>query len=92
MAGPSFLLSLGATSVKSPTGAVQMGAPVKSATPLHLLSLQASQALSMVATPSFQLQPTALVNTVGAVHHGNNSPVPSCPQQLHINGISAKAS
>ena len=63
-----------------------MGAPVKSATPLHLLSLQASQALSMVATPSFQLQPTALVSTVGAVFLGNSSPVSYCSQKPHRNG------
>ena len=66
-----------------------MAAPTKMVAALYLLSLQASQELSMVVTPSFLLQPVALVK------HVRNCPQWqqfSSPQQPHTNGTSAKTS
>ena len=62
-----------------------MGAPVKMAAPVHPLSLQASQELSMVATPSFPLQLVTLVKHSRSCPQWHTSPVPSCLQQLHRN-------
>ena len=60
-----------------------MGALVKMAAPVHPLSLQASQELSMVATPSFPLQLVTLVKHSRSCPQWHTSPVPSCLQQLH---------